>query len=110
MGPEAMLAGAAIFLLGAIFGRYWPARRKGAKPIQPVCGCKHHYSLHDPKTNECHGSATTARIPVRDEKGRPVKDAYGYVVFTAEAGRCACRRYSGPEPLPEYFAPEVTSG
>lgn len=117
MIAEAMAAGAVIFAAGAVFGRVMPARRKNPKlrkPPEPICGCEHHYSLHDPETKKCHGSVQSSggRVPVRDEKGRPARDAWGDVVFTSnhELLPCGCRRYTGPEPLPEYYAPEITGG
>jgi len=79
-------------IVGVLLGRFLPNRRRGPKPakaIQPICGCDHHRSFHDPASGECHG---------RNYEGA------GY--YSA----CTCRQYSGPEPLPEYFAPEVTSG
>jgi hypothetical protein len=108
-----MLIGALIFALGAVFGRVMPSRKRGPKPpkpVQPICGCTHHYSLHDPKAGECHGAADAGRAAVRDQHGKPVKDSWGEVVFTREHGRCGCRRYTGPLPLPEYFAPEISDG
>lgn len=85
MGIE-MLAGAGIFALGAVFGRFVPGRRKGPKPAKPVCGCEHAASYHDPQTRECHKD-------VYQSNGRYV--------------RCRCRQYTGPEPMPEYYAPEI---
>jgi hypothetical protein len=108
-----MLIGALIFALGAVFGRVMPGRKRGPKPpkpVQAICGCSHHYSLHEPKTGECHGATDAGRVAVRDQNSKPVKDRFGEVVFTREHGRCGCRRYTGPLPLPEYFAPEISNG
>ncbi len=106
---EAMVIGALIFAIGAMFGRMMPGRKRGPKPIEAVCGCSHHYSLHDPKTGECHGSTRVASVPVRDQNGEPVRDSWGEVVFASERGRCNCRRYAGPEPLPQFIAPELST-
>lgn len=106
---EGILIGAGVFLWGFITGRYWPARRKGPKPVKPLCGCGHHHSYHDPKTGECHATKSAAEVPIRDEKGRPVRDRWGDVQTTRERGPCGCRHYSGPQPLPEFFAEEITS-
>lgn len=91
-----LLAGAGIFLAGMIAGRVWPARRRKPKPVTPVCGCTHHRSVHDSKTGACH--AAVRNLMRYDENEMPV-----YQMLP-----CACRQYTGPEPLPEYYAPELT--
>ena len=58
------------------------AERRGAalKPPpepQPVCGCSHHLSFHNPRTGAC-----------------------------AEEG-CRCQQYVGPEPLGHVFAQPI---
>ena len=91
-----LLEGAGIALCFFLLGRFLPGRRKAPGPPKPVCGCRHHHSFHDPSTGECHGLVdkptryTVAGIPV----------AWAEV-------QCACRRYSGPVPLPEVYAPEI---
>jgi hypothetical protein len=78
-------------VIGILLGRFLPNRRKGPRPLAPVepfCGCDHHRSFHDPQTGQCHGLMD----------GDPLKVP------------CTCRQYSGPVPLPEFYAPEVTSG
>jgi hypothetical protein len=85
-----MLTGGGLILLGAIFGRYLPGHRKGPGPAGPTCGCSHHHSFHDPKTGECHAR----------------KDL-GYWNGEQHYTSCTCRQYSGPQPLPEYYAPEI---
>jgi hypothetical protein len=84
----AMLAGAFILAAGILAGRFLPARRRPAIPKQPdpVCGCGHHYAMHDPEKHmEC-----------AVEFGNKMK--------------CACVRYAGPEPLPVYYSPEISEG
>ncbi len=107
-----LLAGGGLVIAGVLLGRFLPARRRGpkpVKPVQPICGCGHHLSLHDPETKACHGSARGTETAVRDKAGDPVLDSWGYVQTTYEKGPCACRHYTGPEPLPDYYAPEITS-
>lgn len=106
------LAGGGLVVAGVLLGRFLPARRRGPKPpkpVQPICGCGHHHGMHDPETGHCHDLVKGGATAVKDAKGNPVKDAYGYVQKTYEKIQCGCRRYSGPEPLPEYFAPGITS-
>ena len=84
-------------IIGILLGRFLPNRRKGPKPpepVLPVCGCGHHHAHHDPKTGKC---SNLMKVP-----STMSRDSY----HTA----CTCRQYSGPVPLPEYYAPEVTSG
>lgn len=98
---EGILIGAAIYAGGFLMGRFLPARRKGPKPAeppQPLCGCKdgngghHHHSYHDPKTGECHGQVYV-----------------GYWSSQYHYDPCTCRQYTGPQPLPEFYAPEIPS-
>lgn len=95
-----MLEGALILLAGILIGRFAPARRKGPKPpkqIAPVCGCEHGFHDHDPDTGACNGLMKTYRYD--PDSQCEVLDAYE---------PCTCRRYTGPEPLPQYYAPEIT--
>ena len=88
-------------IVGVLLGRFLPNRRKGPKPpkpVQPICGCTHHRAHHDPDTGACHASV---KVPSRyDSAGNTTAWKYD---------PCACRQYSGPQPLPEFYAPEVTS-
>ena len=96
MADLSLIIGPAIFAAGMLTGRFWPARRKGPKPpkpVQPICGCEHDLSFHDPETGECHA---LMRVP-----STMSRDSYHT--------DCTCRRYNGPEPLPEYYAPEIGS-
>lgn len=97
-----MIEGALILLAGIAIGRVirLRARPRAYKPkvVQPICGCKHHYSMHDPKTGICSGGF--------DEWG----DAVNYQRVGKKDGTpCTCKVYSGPQPLPEYYAPEIAS-
>jgi len=92
-------------IVGVLLGRFLPNRRKTpkpAKPPRPMCGCGHHHSYHDPATGECHGQVRGKAIEFNDYTSR---DPVAW-----EQVQCSCKVYSGPVPLPEYFAPEVTSG
>jgi len=93
-----MIEGALILLAGIIAGvilRSLPPRRQAPKPVEAVCGCTHHYSLHDPQTGACNSLVQVARYSSGGSW-----TGYDYAP-------CACRRYSGPEPLPQFFAPEI---
>jgi hypothetical protein len=93
MSALAMLAGAAILAAGVLAGRFLPARRasRPPAPARPVCGCDHDHAYHDPQTSQCHG-----RVEI------------GYWGSQYHYEDCTCRQYSGPLPMPEYFAPEIT--
>lgn len=98
-----MLEGALIavvcFLLG-VGVRSLPARRKGPKPSsppKPVCGCSHHHAYHDPESGKCNATVHGQALEF-DDYDRPIK---------WELVTCPCRRYSGPEPMPMYYAPEI---
>jgi hypothetical protein len=87
-----VLEGALTLLAGIAIGwllRSLPARRKDPKPVEAVCGCTHHHSMHDPETGKCN-----AAVNAGDWTGKDYRP-------------CACRRYSGPEPMPTYYAPEI---
>jgi hypothetical protein len=81
-------------IVGVLLGRFLPNRRKGPKPktVKPECGCGHHHSYHDPKSGVCNG---VMKVP---ESGSRL----------SYHQQCTCRQYSGPQPLPEFYAPEVT--
>jgi hypothetical protein len=86
---------AAVALAGVLIGRFLPNRRKGpkpAKPVEPLCGCEHHHSFHDPQTGRCSGQVQI-----------------GYWNSEYHYKTCTCRQYSGPQPMPEFFAPEVSA-
>lgn len=92
-----MVEGAAILLAGILIGRFLPERRRKQRApdsVRPVCGCQHQYAFHDPESGQC-----SAQVEVHQwNRGR-------WAGMARE--QCPCRRYTGPEPLPEYFAPEI---
>lgn len=84
------LVGAAVFGAGLYCNRFLP-KKKAYEPGAPICGCEHHFSMHDPETKQCH-APNVKNAYHHDERGEWVPIA------------CSCRQYSGPEPLPEYYA------
>jgi hypothetical protein len=93
---EGALIAVVCFLLGVAV-RSLPARRKSPKPVEAVCGCEHHHSMHDPKTGACNAEASASAY---DKRGNWIGNQYK---------PCACLRYSGPEPLGVVFAPEIAT-
>lgn len=89
-----MITGAGAMLVGFIGGRVHRPKR-ALKPPKPVCGCRHSLGLHDEGTGECHGTTPG--------------DYYKNGKWLANRRPCTCRRYDGPQPLPEFFAPEISS-
>lgn len=96
-----MIEGALILLVGIAIGRVirLRARPKAYKPkvVNPKCGCRHHFALHDPQTGVCHGGFSRYGEPVNYQREGKV-----------DGTPCSCRKYTGPEPLPEYYAPEIS--
>ncbi len=95
-GLVTFLAGGGTALGGVLLGRFLPARR-GPRPVEARCGCGHHHSFHDPATGQCHGT------------DRRILYSSGGADLGYRDVPCTCRQYTGPQPLPEYFAPEITS-
>lgn len=94
------LTGAGILLLGILIGRFLPGRRRQPKPpepVKPICGCSHGVHTHDPKSGACQ--AQVKMYKYSPSAGREVFDKYG---------PCACVRYSGPQPITEFYAPEIS--
>lgn len=97
-----MLEGALILLAGILIGRFLPGRRKARKQAggpEPVCGCEHHYSFHDPESGKCHGMVSQATY----------FDSYGAERAWKQVS-CTCRKYAGPELMPTYYVPEIATG
>ena len=96
----AMLDGAFLLFCGAVIGRVTKKKgRKDPKSPKPVCGCGHHLAFHDPETRACHG--------MMDGNATQFDDWDAPVAW--EQIPCTCRQYSGPEAVPEFFAPEITA-
>lgn len=79
---------AAVFAGGWLTGRHARLTRT-PKPIQPICLCKDPYGTHDPKTGECGAWHLVT------------KNHYGH----EELVQCACLRYTGPQPVEQYWVP-----
>jgi hypothetical protein len=83
-----VIEGALVFLAGLVGG--WLAgrlnlkRRRTYRHPDPICGCKHHFSQHD-RTGKCYAPTN----------------------WGANWHQCTCQVYTGPQPLPEFFSPEV---
>lgn len=89
-----LLEGAVIAVAAFLAGQWLPRprlRRGVPKPSRPVCGCKHELAYHDPKSGQCH---SLMYVP-------------GTASHLSRHEPCACRQYSGPQPLPEFYAPEI---
>jgi hypothetical protein len=84
--------GAVIGIAAFAAGRAGSRARRSQLALEPpaVCGCGHHYAMHD-DDQVCHG---TQRVLVETgANGRKY-----------ETDACGCKRYSGPEPLPRYVS------
>ena len=82
-----VLEGALILLAGIAIGRFTPGRRRKSKKPKPICGCGH--GLHDHGKDGCNAQVCYDRLYNRWRE-------------------CTCRKYVGPEPLAELYAPEIT--
>ncbi|GAB3420845.1 hypothetical protein [Flindersiella endophytica] len=92
-----MLIGAAIFAAGMAAGRFLPSRRGGRgkqKEIQPICACGHAVSFHG-EDGRCRAEAEVTEW----KEGR-------WMGNTRQP--CTCQKYTGPQPLPTFYAPEIT--
>jgi hypothetical protein len=91
-----MLVGAAIFAAGVVAGRFLPSRRGSRKPkeIQPICTCGHAVSFHG-DDGRCNALAQVTKW----DNGRWMGQ---------EEKPCTCQKYHGPQPLPAFYAPEIS--
>lgn len=98
---EGMITGAGIFVSGYGFNSlisWWCGDPEAAEegPKGPVCGCTHGLQTHDRKTGECKAAVKKEKFAKGGEKsGHQWMD-------------CACQQYVGPQPLTEYYAPDIT--
>lgn len=68
---------------------------------QPICGCTHHFAFHDPKTSACN-----AQERVLTKSAYYDRDLLRQIPGMYKERPCPCRRYTGPEPLTTFFAPD----
>jgi hypothetical protein len=80
--PVSVLAGGALLAAGALIGRVLRLRRN--PPPAAVCGCGHHYAMHDPITGRCYAHRR--------------QDTWSKDSHTIMDVQCACRIYTGPQP------------
>jgi hypothetical protein len=76
------------YTLGQARGRRSRSNRMLELEPPPVCGCTHHYSLHD-DDRVCHG--------VNRVKEQTTREGVSWI-----SQPCGCKRYTGPETLPRY--------
>ena len=98
---QELIEGAAILLTGIGIGTITGRRRhpKPPKPLEAICGCTHHLSLHDPKSDRCH---SVIEVP-------------NYVDQTGATRNwkfepCPCRQYVGPRPAESFLAEQFAFG
>lgn len=93
-----LIIGAVILLAGILIGRFLPgpgrSGRSALEEAKPLCGCGHAPSFHDEK-GRCHALNEVARW----DRGKWAG---------IESVPCSCQKYTGPEPLPAFYAPELT--
>jgi hypothetical protein len=89
MDPLSLAVGAALLAVGFLAGRIGRAGRRPPDE-QPICGCTHHRSMHDPESGTCR-----ARIKLGNWF-----DGYHHQT-------CRCRQYSGPVPIIDLWTPPV---
>jgi hypothetical protein len=87
-----VIEGAAILLVGLVAG-YLAGRRSRRTPppvtIEAICSCHHPRGQHVDGKGACQAKT---------------KDSVnGAQIFIP----CPCQLYDGPEPLPQYYAPEI---
>jgi hypothetical protein len=86
MDPLSVAITLGVLGVGWLIGRH--GRLKSApKQPKPICLCGHQYGAHDPNTGDC-GTAELERVNYRD-------------VWSD----CACVRYTGPQPVEQYWVP-----
>ncbi|MEQ7125798.1 hypothetical protein ABN034_14900 [Actinopolymorpha sp. B11F2] len=91
-----MLLGAGIFAAGVAIGRFLPNRRRRGElgERKPVCACGHAVSFHGED-----GCCRATKEVSKWDGGRWVGNVQE---------PCECQRYTGPQPLPSFYAPEIS--
>ncbi len=92
-----MIEGAVILLAGLVVG-YLAGRSRGRAAAQPapkavesICSCNHPRGQHVDGKGPCKAENTH----------------WAYDSGTTAFRPCPCQLYDGPEPLPQYYAPEI---
>ncbi|MFB7722789.1 MULTISPECIES: hypothetical protein [unclassified Nocardia] len=88
--PISLLIGAGLVGGGWALGRFGSRPAKKPAVATALCGCGHDLAVHDRESGQCHGE-TFRNTGVGIKAWVP----------------CNCRRYTGPTPLEEFFAPPV---
>jgi hypothetical protein len=90
--------GAGLTLLAVKVGERRQRKRKyDPSDTKPICGCDHHFSMHNAE-GKCHEEIDWQWVWVvvggkREQQRAPIL--------------CGCQRYTGPEPLPAFFDPRT---
>lgn len=91
-----MLVGAGIFAAGVFIGRFLPNRRRRneLEERKPMCSCGHAVSFHG-DDGRCRATNDVSKWEGGHWTGNVQE-------------QCTCQKYTGPQPLPSFFAPEIT--
>lgn len=72
-------------------------------PAVPICGCGHAMSFHDPEHphKQCRYTASKKYTKMDSKLANKVFGGYWDIDY------CACLKYIGPEPVPDFMALEM---
>ena len=91
MDPVSIAVGAGVAAVVFYTVGWFKGRRRPRKQAKAVCGCKHHYSFHDPKTGKC----MKAINGYWNDQHRRIETT------------CSCVKYYGPIPIDDFIIPEI---
>lgn len=91
VGQFIVTAGATAIALRWAGFRFWKEKQK---PPRAICGCEHHFAMHDLRTGECFAL-------VKKADGWTTGGSANHWTHVP----CTCRHYTGPEPLSSIFQP-----
>lgn len=78
-----------LFVFTLVITRIEGGKKKKEHPVTaPICGCGHHYSFHSKSKKDCRATVYASWL----------------ARLIGDDGFCQCQQYTGPEPLPEYYA------